>query len=351
MVISKKKPSNALGYLTCPNVQSCTMASRNQSWIWDYGVGTKSDSCMCKECHYLFARGRISTHGAYHGPRPKSHADGRRKSPGPPKSPKTPKGNGKGADKDKEPVTHGANTSAIDMEALMAQLQQLCACQEQGLELDLGPIRSMVVPVPEEPSLTVADKIHRQIKHLESQKSAKQTKVTSLQRQLAALGKDLTMIDAELAEQQLKYNQTLSSLQTSQEEEISIENYQHVGDDVHISLESLSMWDADKLMQYQAKLEASNLAVQLALDAQAGKATMPTVKEEDVPMTTDASSIVNAGDDAEEQFGPAALASARSGPYTPGTRTFPSAGSLSDQAAFTLENYGAGTAGELESCG
>ena len=68
-------------------------------------------------------------------------------------------------------------------------------------------------------------------------------------------------------------------------------------------------------------------------------------------MTTDASGVVSVGDDAEEQFGPAAPASTRSGPYTPGTGTFPSAGSVSDQAAFTLENYGAGTAGEPVQCG
>ena len=333
MVMPKSQPTTACGYLSCPNKANCSMAAKNKSWIWDYGPKSKSDKAMCYECHYLFCRSRSAAVEA--GARPKSKADGGNRRP--PKSPKSP-----GA---KFPDKATVTSPTIDMAALVEQLQALCQRQEAGLELDLSPLKSIVEPIPGPPTLTTAQTIAAKLKQLESQKLAKQKRVAALQQQLATLGKELDTLDADIADQNAKYNSILSSLRTATDDN-GIDNdeemtgsFHHVGDDVHISLESLDQWSPAQLATYQAKLEAANLAVQIAIDSKIAS-SMPAIKEEVIHDTVDASIIV------EPDFGPAAAASARSGPYTSGYSTpaehnsFPDAASVSDQAAFTLQRYG-----------
>ena len=53
-----KRPTGAIGYLCCPNVKSCSMAAKGRAWIWDMGLGSKSDQVTCYECAYLFIKQR-----------------------------------------------------------------------------------------------------------------------------------------------------------------------------------------------------------------------------------------------------------------------------------------------------
>ena len=53
-----KRPTGAIGYLCCPNDESCSMAAKGRAWIWDMGPGSKSDQITCYECAYSFIKQR-----------------------------------------------------------------------------------------------------------------------------------------------------------------------------------------------------------------------------------------------------------------------------------------------------
>ena len=196
-----KRPEAAISYLCCPNVSSCTMAAKQKSWIWDFGVGTKTDTITCKECAYHFAKQRGSISEA-HASNSSNNIKG------------AWRGWGRGGNHTppKPPSTINPGLLELDMTVLFEKLKVCKSTQELTSSLkDLCTPKPKVL-TPSEEML----KLGRFIKHNEMRELQIFNQLDNLKAGICEATKTLIEVQASLKVARVKHDLCLESLKTKQ---------------------------------------------------------------------------------------------------------------------------------------
>ena len=214
-----KRPVGAIGYLCCPNVKNCTMASKGRAWIWDMGPGSKTDQVTCYECAYLFSKQRRKSAGGGEV----VAAGGEGVAAGANSSSNNIKGGGKGGGKGGSRTPPNPLTSLnqglleLDVKVLFEKLKVCKSTQELTSSLkDLCTPKAKVL-TPSEELL----KLGRFIKHNEMRELQLVNTLDNLKAGICEATKTLIGVQADLKDARVKHDLCLESLKSKQADLIS----------------------------------------------------------------------------------------------------------------------------------
>ena len=360
-------PQGSKGYILCPNTDSCTMAEKYKSFVWDFGPGSKTDDLECKCCHYPFRfnRKEVHSHQGDHTPQtPKSGGGGAR-----------PKSNAKPGKQTKEKEKNDDATKTLGIPAdldINVLLQRLTSLHEsrsnrlheggetEPIDNDVRSIAQFlfapdkVQPAPSQ----VASKLKKQIHEAERQATLRNNKILQAQKSIRALQESICEDAAWLDQHNIKLDDLkrehdealpaarLLPVPPVPESTAEMDTFDPTEFQVSINTGSFSQWTPAAQSEYLArkrmqveKDQADLVFLENSVTDIMSASPLLQVKEEAVSVSGD-----------EPSFGPALVGpvESRSEPYACSTvphtpsapASLPSSASIAAQTAYALDKYG-----------